>query len=133
MQNYCDAAVSGPKNICAAPAKLTAKPTGSSTRDHGWSRGGQRCSTHPQQIRRAPGPFAHIEVQLHPGWLDIVTQVVSVDAFATEHRRRLRPLPAVADAGNRRTLAVSGAPAPALHRLTVGALRAVAVVSGLGT
>jgi DNA repair protein RecO (recombination protein O) len=30
-------------------------------------------------------PFAHIDVQLHPGRnLDIVTQVVSVDAFATD-------------------------------------------------
>ena len=30
-------------------------------------------------------PFAHIEVQLHPGRnLDIVTQVVSIDAFATD-------------------------------------------------
>ena len=30
-------------------------------------------------------PFAHIDVQLHPGRnLDIVTQVVSIDAFATD-------------------------------------------------
>src|SRR5262249_13744352 len=30
-------------------------------------------------------PFAHIDAQLHPGRnLDIVTQVVSIDAFATD-------------------------------------------------
>ena len=74
-------------------------------------------------------PFAHIDVQLHPGRnLDIVTQVVSVDAFATD---------IVSDYGRytcacamletaERLAGEERAPVPALHRLTVGALRAVA-------
>src|SRR5271168_786440 len=74
-------------------------------------------------------PFAHIDVQLHPGRnLDIVTQVVSVDAFATD---------IVSDYGRytcgcamletaERLAGEERAPAPALHRLTVSALRAVA-------
>ncbi|MEO8815464.1 MAG: DNA repair protein RecO [Mycobacterium sp.] len=74
-------------------------------------------------------PFAHIDVQLYPGRnLDIVTQVVSVDAFATD---------IVSDYGRytcacvmletaERLAGAERAPAPTLHRLTVGALRAVA-------
>lgn len=74
-------------------------------------------------------PFAHIDAQLHPGRnLDIVTQVVSIDAFAAD---------IVNDYGRytcgcamletaERLAGEERAPAPALHRLTVGALRAVA-------
>jgi DNA repair protein RecO (recombination protein O) len=74
-------------------------------------------------------PFAHIDVQLHPGRnLDIVTQVQAVDAFATD---------IVSDYGRytcacamletaERLAGEERAPVPALHRLTVGALRAVA-------
>src|SRR5246500_6028529 len=74
-------------------------------------------------------PFAHIDAQLHPGRnLDIVTQVVSIDAFATD---------IVSDYGRytcgcamletaERLAGEERAPAPALHRLTVSALRAVA-------
>lgn len=74
-------------------------------------------------------PFAHIDVQLHPGRnLDIVTQVVSIDAFATDivsDYGRYTCACAVLETAER----ISGeerAPVPALHRLTVGALRAVA-------
>ena len=74
-------------------------------------------------------PFAHIDVQLHPGRnLDIVTQVVSIDAFATDivsDYGRYTSACAVLETAER----IAGeerAPAPALHRLTVGALRAVA-------
>src|ERR1700756_105981 len=74
-------------------------------------------------------PFAHIDAQLHPGRnLDIVTQVVSIDAFATD---------IVSDYGRytcgcamletaERLAGEERAPAPALHKLTVSALRAVA-------
>ena len=74
-------------------------------------------------------PFAHIDVQLHPGRnLDVVTQVMSVDAFA---------IGIVGDYGRytcacvmletaERLAGEERAPATALHRLTVGALRAVA-------
>ena len=74
-------------------------------------------------------PFAHIDVQLHPGRnLDIVTQVVAIDAFATD---------IVSDYGRytcgcamletaERLAGEERAPAPELHRLTVSALRAVA-------
>src|ERR1700758_187368 len=73
-------------------------------------------------------PFAHIDAQLPPGRnLDIVTQVVSIDAFATD---------IVSDYGRytcgcamletaERLAGEERAPAPALHRLTVSALRAV--------
>ena len=60
-------------------------------------------------------PFAHIDVQLHPGRnLDIVTQVQSIDAFATD---------IVSDYG-RYTCAC--AVLETAERLTVAALRAVA-------
>lgn len=74
-------------------------------------------------------PFAHVDVQLHAGRsLDIVTQVVAVDAFATDivsdygrYTSACAMLEtAVRLAGEER------APVPALHRLTVGALRAIA-------
>ena len=74
-------------------------------------------------------PFAHIDVQLHTGRnLDIVTQVQSIDAFASD---------IVSDYGRytcacamletaERLAGEERAPVPALHRLTVAALRAVA-------
>ena len=74
-------------------------------------------------------PFAHIDVQLHPGRnLDIVTQVVSIDAFATDivsDYGRYTSACAVLETAER-LAGEERAPAPALHRLTVGALRAVA-------
>lgn len=74
-------------------------------------------------------PFAHIDVQLHPGRnLDIVTQVVSIDAFATDivsDYGRYTCACAVLETAER-LAGEEHAPAPALHRLTVGALRAVA-------
>ncbi|KEP40422.1 DNA repair protein RecO [Mycobacterium kansasii] len=100
------------------------------TRDHGLVRAvakGVRRTRSKFGARLEP--FAHIDAQLHPGRnLDIVTQVVSVDAFATD---------IVNDYGRytcgcamletaERLAGEERAPAPALHRLTVGALRAVA-------
>ena len=74
-------------------------------------------------------PFAHIDVQLHPGRnLDIVTQVVSIDAFTTDivsDYGRYTSACAVLETAER-LAGEERAPAPALHRLTVGALRAVA-------
>jgi DNA repair protein RecO (recombination protein O) len=74
-------------------------------------------------------PFAHIDVQLHPGRnLDIVTQVVSLDAFATDivsDYARYTCACAVLETAER-LAGEERAPATALHRLTVGALRAVA-------
>ncbi len=100
------------------------------TRDHGLVRAvakGVRRTRSKFGARLEP--FAHIDVQLHPGRnLDIVTQVVSLDAFATD---------IVSDYGRytcacamletaERLAGEERAPAQALHRLTVGALRAVA-------
>ncbi|KAA1249910.1 DNA repair protein RecO [Mycobacterium simiae] len=100
------------------------------TRDHGLVRAvakGVRRTRSKFGARLEP--FAHIDAQLHPGRnLDIVTQVVSLDAFATD---------IVSDYGRytcgcamletaERLAGEERAPAPALHRLTVGALRAVA-------
>ena len=100
------------------------------TRDHGLVRAvakGVRRTRSKFGARLEP--FAHIDAQLHPGRnLDIVTQVVSIDAFATD---------IVSDYGRytcgcamletaERLAGEERAPAPALHRLTVGALRAVA-------
>ena len=97
------------------------------TRDHGLVRAvakGVRRTRSKFGARLEP--FAHIDVQLHPGRnLDIVTQVVSLDAFATD---------IVSDYGRytcacamletaERLAGEERAPAPALHRLTVGALR----------
>jgi DNA repair protein RecO (recombination protein O) len=74
-------------------------------------------------------PFAHIDVQLHPGRnLDIVTQVVSIDAFATDivcDYARYTSACAILETAER-LAGEERAPATALHRLTVGALRAVA-------
>ncbi|RFD26814.1 DNA repair protein RecO [Mycobacterium uberis] len=100
------------------------------TRDHGLVRAvakGVRRTRSKFGARLEP--FAHIDAQLHPGRnLDIVTQVVSIDAFVTD---------IVSDYGRytcgcviletaERLAGEERAPAPALHRLTVGALRAVA-------
>ena len=100
------------------------------TRDHGLVRAvakGVRRTRSKFGARLEP--FAHIDAQLHPGRnLDIVTQVVSIDAFATD---------IVSDYGRytcacamletaERLAGEERAPAPALHRLTVSALRAVA-------
>lgn len=74
-------------------------------------------------------PFAHIDVQLHPGRnLDIVTQVVSIDSFATDivnDYGRYTCGCAVLETAER-LAGEERAPVPALHRLTVSALRAVA-------
>ena len=51
----------------------------------GWSAPWPGSSAHPQQVRFPAEPFAHIDVQLHPGRnLDIVTQVQAIDAFAAD-------------------------------------------------
>ena len=74
-------------------------------------------------------PFAHIDVQLHPGRnLDIVTQVQAIDAFASDivsDYGRYTSGCAVLETAER-LAGEERAPVPALHRLTVGALRAVA-------
>ncbi len=74
-------------------------------------------------------PFAHVDVLLYPGRnLDVVTQVESLDAFAS---------PIVADYGRytnacailetaERLAGEERAPADRLHKLTVGGLRAIA-------
>jgi DNA repair protein RecO (recombination protein O) len=100
------------------------------TRDHGLVRAvakGVRRTRSKFGARLEP--FAHIDAQLHPGRnLDIVTQVVSIDAFTSD---------IVSDYGRytcgcamletaERLAGEERAPAPALHRLTVSALRAVA-------
>lgn len=77
----------------------------------------------------APGWSRSPDVQLHPGRnLDIVTQVVSLDAFATDivsDYGRYTSACAVLETAER-LAGEERAPAPALHRLTVEALRAVA-------
>jgi DNA repair protein RecO (recombination protein O) len=74
-------------------------------------------------------PFSHIDVQLHPGRnLDIITQVVSLDAFTTDivsDYGRYTSACAVLETAER-LAGEERAPAPDLHRLTVSALRAVA-------
>lgn len=74
-------------------------------------------------------PFAHIDVQLHPGRnLDIVTQVQAIDAFASDivsDYGRYTSGCAILETAER-LAGEERAPMPALHRLTVGALRAVA-------
>ena len=74
-------------------------------------------------------PFAHIDVQLHPGRnLDIVTQVQSIDAFATDivnDYGRYTCACAVLETAER-LAGEEHAPVPELHSLTVAALRAVA-------
>jgi DNA repair protein RecO (recombination protein O) len=74
-------------------------------------------------------PFAHIDVMLYPGRnLDIVTQVQTVDAFADDitcDYSRYTTACAVLETAER-LAGEERAPAPRLHQLTVGALRAVA-------
>ncbi len=74
-------------------------------------------------------PFAHIDVQLYPGRnLDIVTQVHTVDAFASDivsDYGRYTTACAVLETAER-LAGEERAPALQLHKLTVGALRAVA-------
>ncbi len=74
-------------------------------------------------------PFAHIDVQLHPGRnLDIVTQVQAIDSFAgdivSDYGRYTCGCAVLETA--ERLAGEERAPVPALHRLTVAALRAVA-------
>ncbi len=74
-------------------------------------------------------PFSHIDVQLHPGRnLDIVTQVVALDAFATDivnDYGRYTTACAILETAER-LAGEERAPMPPLQKLTVGALRAVA-------
>lgn len=74
-------------------------------------------------------PFAHIDVQLYPGRnLDIVTQVQTVDAFATDivdDYGRYTTACAILETAER-LAGEERAPAMQLHRLTVGALGAIA-------
>jgi DNA repair protein RecO (recombination protein O) len=74
-------------------------------------------------------PFAHIDVQLYPGRnLDVVTQVQAIDAFASDivsEYGRYTSGCAVLETAER-LAGEERAPSPALHRLTVAALRAVA-------
>lgn len=74
-------------------------------------------------------PFAHIDVQLYPGRnLDIVTQVQTLDAFATDivdDYGRYTTACAILETAER-LAGEERAPALQLHRLTVSALRAVA-------
>lgn len=100
------------------------------TRDHGLVRAvakGVRRTRSKFGARLEP--FAHIDVQLHPGRnLDIVTQVQAVDAFAADivsEYGRYTSACAILETAER-LAGEERAPAPALHRLTVGALRAVA-------
>ncbi|RVW05866.1 DNA repair protein RecO [Rhodococcus xishaensis] len=73
-------------------------------------------------------PFAHIDVQLHPGRsLDVVTQVHTVDAFGADivdDYGRYTTACAILETAER-LAGEERAPAPRLHGLTVGALRAV--------
>src|SRR5246127_5728846 len=100
------------------------------TRDHGLVRAvakGVRRTRSKFGARLEP--FAHIDAQLHAGRnLDIVTQVVSIDSFAADTVSDYGRYPcgcAMLETAER-LAGEEGAPAPALHRLTVGALRAVA-------
>ncbi|HEX2286037.1 MAG TPA: DNA repair protein RecO, partial [Mycobacterium sp.] len=100
------------------------------TRDHGLVRAvakGVRRTRSKFGARLEP--FAHIDVQLHPGRnLDIVTQVQAIDAFATDivsDYGRYTCACAVLETAER-LAGEEHAPMPALHRLTVAALRAVA-------
>ncbi|BBZ67869.1 DNA repair protein RecO [Mycolicibacterium insubricum] len=100
------------------------------TRDHGLVRAvakGVRRTRSKFGARLEP--FAHIDVQLHPGRnLDIVTQVQAIDAFAADivsDYGRYTSACAILETAER-LAGEEHAPVPSLHRLTVGALRAVA-------
>jgi DNA repair protein RecO (recombination protein O) len=100
------------------------------TRDHGLVRAvakGVRRTRSKFGARLEP--FAHIDVQLHPGRnLDIVTQVQAIDAFAADivsDYGRYTSACAILETAER-LAGEQHAPVPSLHRLTVGALRAVA-------
>ena len=100
------------------------------TRDHGLVRAvakGVRRTRSKFGARLEP--FAHIDVQLHPGRnLDIVTQVQAIDAFASDivsDYGRYTSACAMLETAER-LAGEERAPAPALHKLTVSALRAVA-------
>ncbi|MCD2110999.1 DNA repair protein RecO [Rhodococcus rhodochrous] len=73
-------------------------------------------------------PFAHIDVQLHPGRsLDVITQVQTLDAFAVgivDDYPRYTTACAILETAER-LAGEERAPVPRLHTLTVGALRAV--------
>ncbi|CAM2963341.1 DNA repair protein RecO [Skermania piniformis] len=73
-------------------------------------------------------PFAHVDIQLYPGRnLDTITQVQTIDAFAGEivdDYSRYTTACAVLETAER-LAGEERAPADALHRLTVGALRAI--------
>ncbi|WP_019204106.1 DNA repair protein RecO [Tsukamurella sp. 1534] len=73
--------------------------------------------------------FAHVDLQLHPGRsLDVVTQVHSIAAYSgdlTEDYGRYTTACAVIETAER-LAGEERAPALDLHRLTVGALRAIA-------
>lgn len=75
-------------------------------------------------------PFAYIDVQLHPGRnLDVVTQVHTVEAFASDivaDYGRYTTACAVLETAER-LAGEERAPAPRLHTLTAGALRAIAL------
>ncbi|QNG18425.1 DNA repair protein RecO [Rhodococcus triatomae] len=74
-------------------------------------------------------PFAHVDVQLYPGRnLDVVTQVQTLDAFATDlvdDYGRYTTACAILETAER-LAGEERAPAPRLHHLTVGALGAIA-------
>lgn len=74
-------------------------------------------------------PFAYVDVQLHPGRnLDTITQVHTVEAFAPgiiDDYGRYTTACAVLETAER-LAGEERAPAPRLHTLTVGALRAIA-------
>ncbi|BDY32893.1 MULTISPECIES: DNA repair protein RecO [Mycolicibacterium] len=100
------------------------------TRDHGLVRAvakGVRRTRSKFGARLEP--FAHIDVQLHPGRnLDIVTQVQAIDAFAADivsDYGRYTSACAMLETAER-LAGEERAPMPALHKLTVAALRAVA-------
>jgi DNA repair protein RecO (recombination protein O) len=100
------------------------------TRDHGLVRAvakGVRRTRSKFGARLEP--FTHIDVQLHPGRnLDIVTQVVVLDAFAAgivNDYGRYTTACAILETAER-LAGEEHAPMPSLQKLTVGALRAVA-------
>ncbi|WP_405484352.1 DNA repair protein RecO [Nocardia sp. NBC_00511] len=75
-------------------------------------------------------PFAYVDIQLHPGRnLDTVTQVHTVETYAADivsDYGRYTTACAVLETAER-LAGEEGAPAPRLHTLTAGALRAIAM------